>query len=136
MANAYRRYETVIDRYRSGYYPKRLPYDYDFFKAQGELMETLGEIEAARKAIVRDARDLRAGLDREIRSRKNRALTDLIAAGYETRQNIETARDEAINNISSFTKDVRDEIDNFKDDFRMQMQETADGLWEFLDRYL
>ena len=136
VANAYERYEVVIDRYRSGNYPKRLPYDYDFFRAQGELMEALGDIDAARKAIVRDAKGLRNDLDREIRSKKNRALTDLITAGYETRQSLEYAREEAKSTISSLTQGARDEIVNLKDDIRSQMHETADELWELLDRYL
>ena len=94
VANAYNRYEVVIDRYRSGFYKTRLPYDYDFFRAQGELMETLGGIDAARRTLVKDAEDLRADLDRTARSIRNKALTDIITAGYETRQNIKSATDE------------------------------------------
>ena len=136
VANAYNRYEVVIDRYKSGYYKKRLPYDYDFFRAQGELMEALGDFDAARKAIVRDARNLRDDIDMEIRSRKNRALTDIITAGYETRQNLESAKDEAISSISSLTQGVKKEIVNLKDDLISQVHESADNLWEFMDRYL
>lgn len=136
VANAYKRYEIVIDRYKSGFYPKRLPYDYDFFRAQGELMESLGNIDAARKSIVRNARAFRDDMDMELRSRKNRALTDLITAGYETRQNLESAKDEAINSISNLTQGVKDEINNLKDGIKSQAQETADELWELLDRYL
>lgn len=136
VAHAYERYEVVIDRYRSGYYGARLPYDYDFFRAQGELMETLGKIDAARKSIVSDARDLSHDLDMEFRSIKNRTLTDLITTGYETKQSLESALDGAKNNISSLTKGVRDEIENLKDEIKSQVQETADELWEHLDRYL
>lgn len=136
VSNAYNRYESVIDRYNSGYYPKRLPYDYDFFRAQGELMETLGDIDAARKTIFRDARNLRDDIDMELRSRKNRALTDLITAGYETRQSLETVRNETLSSISSLGHGVRDEIASLKDDFINQIQGAADELWEFMDRYL
>ena len=107
VANAYSRYEVVIDRHRSGYYKKRLPYDYDFFRAQGELMEALGEIDAARKSFVHDAEERRKDIDRAARSFRNKALTDIITAGYETRQEIESVKNEV---ISTF--------------------------WEFLDRYL
>jgi hypothetical protein len=72
----------------------------------------------------------------EIRSRKNRALTDIITAGYETRQNLESAKDEAINSISSLTQGVKKEIVNLKDDLISQVHESADNLWEFMDRYL
>ena len=125
VVNAYERYKVVIDRHRSGYYPKKLPYDYDFFRAQGELMEVLGNIDAARKTIVKDAEEFRNEFDRSLRSRKNRALTDLITAGYETRQSLEAARVEALSGISTFKDDVKGEISNLKD-----------GLWEFMDRYL
>lgn len=93
VAKAYDRYEVVIDRYKSGYYGTRLPYDYDFFRAQGELMEALGEIDAARKSLLREVEELRSDIDRNIRSIRNKALTDIITAGYETRQEIEAFLD-------------------------------------------
>ncbi len=93
VARAYDRYEVVIDRYKSGCYGKRLPYDYDFFRAQGELMETLGAMDAARKNLIREAEELRGDIDRNIRSIRNKALTDIITAGYETRQEIEAFLD-------------------------------------------
>lgn len=93
VAKAYDRYEAVIDRYKSGYYDRRLPYDYDFFRANGELMETLGEIDAARRNLQRDALELRGEIDRSLRSIRNKALTDIITAGYETRQEIEAFLD-------------------------------------------
>ena len=93
VAKAYERYEVVIDRYKSGYYGSRLPYDYDFFRAQGELMETLGEIDAARKSLLHEAVELRSDIDRNLRSIRNKAITDIITAGYETRQEIEAFLD-------------------------------------------
>ncbi|MBE6041472.1 MAG: glycosyltransferase [Clostridiales bacterium] len=83
VANAYTRYEVVIDRYKSGCYKTRLPYDYDFFRANGELMETLGDLDAARRAIQHDAEVLREDIDRTVRSKKNKAMTEIITAGYE-----------------------------------------------------
>ena len=45
VARAYRRYEAVIDNYRSGRYPKhKKPLD-GFLKSQGELMDTFSLIE-------------------------------------------------------------------------------------------
>jgi hypothetical protein len=125
VANAYDRYEVVIDRYRSGFYKTRLPYDYDFFRAQGELMETLGNIDAARHSIIKDAEELRGDMDRKARSIRNKALTDIITAGYETRQGINAIR-----------KDMHDELSSIGSDIKTQIRETADEFWEVLDRYL
>ena len=125
VANAYGRYEVVIDRYRSGYYKTRLPYDYDFFRAQGELMETLGNIDAARHSIIKDAEELRGDMDRKARSIRNKALTDIITAGYETRQGINAIR-----------KDMHNELSSIGSDIKTQIRETADEFWEVLDRYL
>lgn len=93
VANACSRYETVIDRYRSGYYGKRLPYDYDFFRAHGELMEVLGEMDAAGKSLLRGAGEMRDDIRRDIRSIRDKALTDIKTAGSETRQEIEAFLD-------------------------------------------
>ena len=125
VANAYERYETVIDRYRSGYYGKRLPYDYDFFRAQGELMESLGAIGAAGKSLIQDVEEFRDGLDRNMRSRKNKVLTDLITAGYETRQE-----------LSAIRNDTRESIEESIESIKNDVREGIDNLWEHLDRYL
>ena len=45
VARAYERYEVVIDSYRSGGYRRRLKPQDEFFRAQGELMTALGQIE-------------------------------------------------------------------------------------------
>ncbi len=125
VANAYARYETVIDRYRSGYYGKRLPYDYDFFRAQGELMESLGAIGAAGKALMQNVEEFRDDLDRNMRSRKNKVLTDLITAGYETRQELNAMRN-----------DTRESIEESIESIKSDVREGIDNLWEYLDRYL
>lgn len=125
VANAYERYEAVIDRYKSGFYKTRLPYDYDFFRAQGELMEALGEVDAARKSIVRGAESFRNDVDRAARSFRNKALTDIISAGYETRQELESRKNAAVSNIEDGLENIRDEV-----------RGGIDSLWERLDRYL
>ena len=45
VARAYERYEIVIDRYRSGVYKRHIRPQDEFFRAQGELMSALGQIE-------------------------------------------------------------------------------------------
>ena len=106
VSRAYDRYCTVIDRYNSGYYKKRLPYDYDFFRAQGELMETLGEINAARQNLIKDALSLRSDIDTSIRSFRNKAITDAITAGYEAQQEILSLKNEAQEMIRSKTEEA------------------------------
>jgi hypothetical protein len=125
VANAYGRYEVVIDRYRSGYYKTRLPYDYDFFRAQGELMETLGNIDAARHSIIKDAEELRGDMDRKARSIRNKALTDIITAGYETRQELKSMKNDAEQLIQSKKEAALESIGSVRKEF-----------WETLDRYL
>lgn len=54
VARAYERYETVIDNYRSGRYPKhKKPLD-GYLKSQGELMDTLAMIETASDEMWED----------------------------------------------------------------------------------
>ena len=113
VAKAYERYCIVIDRYKSGYYKKRLPYDYDFFRAQGELMETLGDIHAAGRNILRDAETIQEGIDQSIRSARNKALTDVITAGYEAKQELKAIREEAQETIDSARQDLLDFLDRY-----------------------
>ena len=51
VARAYDRYETVIDRHRSGFYARRFRPGNELFKANGELMTALGAIEARGEKI-------------------------------------------------------------------------------------
>ena len=125
VARAYDRYEIVIDRYKSGYYKKRLPYDYDFFRAQGELMETLGSIGAAGQNLRKDAETFRNDLDTSLRSIKNKAIVDAITAGYETRQEIKNIKTEAEQLLQSKKEEALEGLETARND-----------LWEFLDRYL
>ena len=125
VAKAYERYCIVIDRYKSGCYKKRLPYDYDFFRAQGELMETLGDIQAAGRNLRQDAEALQEEIDQSIRSARNKALTDVISAGYEARQELKAFKEEALQ-----------EIRNRKDEARETIGTARQDLLDFLDRYL
>lgn len=51
VANAFERYETVIDNYRSGVYGRHDPLKGSFMQSQGELMQLFYEIDSARKEI-------------------------------------------------------------------------------------
>ena len=95
VANAYERYEAVIDNYKSGLYGRHDPLRGSWMKSQGELMEILGDIETARK-----------DLDTNLRSARNKAIVDVISAGYEARENIRELRNEALNDLESLMDEV------------------------------
>ena len=114
VSNAYQRYEIVIDRYKSGLYGVHDPLRGSFMQSQGELMQILGDIEAAGKDLIREAESKQKELDMSMRSIKNRAMTELITAGYEAQQEVE-----------GVLKGVRDSFDS-----------TKREVWEFLERYL
>ncbi len=54
VARAYARYETVIDNYRSGKYPRHRRTMDGFFKSQGELMDGIAALEAASDEVLED----------------------------------------------------------------------------------
>ncbi len=57
VARAYDRYEIVIDKYRSGKYPKhKKPMD-GYLKSQGELMDAFAAIEAAGDDLTADGKE-------------------------------------------------------------------------------
>jgi hypothetical protein len=95
VANAYERYEVVIDNYKSGLYGRHDPLKGSWMQSQGELMEILGDIETARK-----------DLDTNLRSARNKAIVDVISAGYEARENIRELRNEALNDLESLLDEV------------------------------
>ena len=125
VARAYDRYETVIDRFRCGSYRKHDPIKGSWMQSQGELMQILGDIQAAGKDIRQDVESLHSDLDMNMRSLRNHALTDIITAGYEARQEIESKR-----------KEVRSELNALRRDIHTQLKEAGDDIWEYLERYL
>ena len=56
VARAAARYEVVLENHRSGRYPRRYTINEDFLRAQGELMEALGEIGGFRQELLREVR--------------------------------------------------------------------------------
>lgn len=114
IAHAYDRYGAVIDNYKAGVYGKKDPLRGSWMRSQGELMEILGNIEAAGRTMRQDMTEIQADVDMSLRSIRNHAVTDIITAGYETRQNIEARQRELLS----------------------QLRETGDSIWEFLERYL
>ncbi len=60
VAHAYERYDVVIDQYKSGLYKPRPLFDNAFFRYQGNLMQTLGDLDASRKQLHEDVDAFRA----------------------------------------------------------------------------
>ena len=82
VARAYARYEVVIDRYRSGAYPKHEGFSDEFFRAQGELMEAMNRVRERHEESERFRRELREEL-----------RTGLDEAREELREGLEEARE-------------------------------------------
>ena len=114
VARAYDRYEVVIDNYRSGVYGIHDPLRGSWMQSQGELMQILGDIDAARKALRHDIVETQAEVESSIRSMRNKAIVDVIATGYETRES-----------LRSIGREIKE-----------QLAEAREDLWETLDRYL
>lgn len=114
VAHAFDRYGAVIDNFRSGVYGRRDPIKGSWMQSQGELMQILGNIDAAGKALKRNLEETHEEVESSLRSIRNKAIVDAIATTYETKEN-----------ILSIGKDIKE-----------QLTEARDDLWEKLDRYL
>ena len=114
VAHAYDRYGTVIDNFKSGVYGKRDPLRGSWMQSQGELMQILGDIDAAGKALKRDIEETQEEIEASIRSRRNKVIVDAITTHYEAKEN-----------LLSIGKEIKEQI-----------AEAREDLWEKLDRYL
>ena len=114
VAHAYDRYGAVIDNYKSGVYGIHDPIKGSWLQSQGELMQILGDINAAGKALKRDIAETQEEIETSLRSIRNKAIVDAITTGYEAKEN-----------LRSLGKGIKDQI-----------IEAGEDLWEKLDRYL
>jgi len=114
VANAYDRYGAVIDNYRSGAYGRHDPIRGSWLQSQGELMQILGDIDAAGKSLKRSVEDIQAEVESSFRSMRNKAIVDAIATGYETKERLNSIHNEILR----------------------QIKEAGEDFWEKLDRYL
>ncbi len=114
VANACERYKIVEDNYRRGVYGRRDPLRGSWMQSQGELMQILGDIDAAGRHLIHDIENTQEELETSIRSMRNKAIVDAITTGYEAKEN-----------ILSFGRGLKDHI-----------IEAGEELWESLDRYL
>ena len=114
VAHAYERYEVVLDNFRNGVYGRRDPLKGSWMQSQGELMQILGDIDAAGKAFIRNIEETHEEIEATIRTRHNKAIVDAITTRYEAKEN-----------LLSIGKEIKEQI-----------SEVTEELWEKLDRYL
>ena len=82
-------------------------------------------MDAARRDLVRSARSLRDDIDMSLRSIRNRALTDAITAGYETRQELRSIKNDAGELLKSKKEEALDGLESARKE-----------ILETLERYL
>ena len=114
VAHAYDRYGAVIENYKSGVYGRHDTIKGSWMQSQGELMQILGTIDAAGKTLKRDFEEAQTEVETSLRSMRNKAIVDVIAARYEAKEEL---------------RSIREEI-------KETIKETSEDLWEKLDRYL
>ena len=109
---ACKRYDTVIDNYKRGLYGRHDPLRGSWMQSQGELMQILGDIETAGRDLIRSAEERAEEIDMTMRSARNKAIVDVISAGYEAKENIKDMGKEALSDLESLLDDVSQ---NFSD---------------------
>ena len=65
VARANERYAVVLDRYRSGKYPKHERFSAEFFNTQGDLMEAMSRVAELREGFDEAREALREKLEKE-----------------------------------------------------------------------
>ena len=88
VARANDRYEAVIDNYRNGVYGIHDSIRGSWMQSHGELMQILGNIDAAGKALKHDFEETQAEVETSLRSMRNKAIVDVITTGYEAKEEL------------------------------------------------
>ena len=102
VANAYDRYEVVIDNYKSGVYGRHDTLRGSFMQSQGELMQLLGDFSTARRDLISEAENLQKELDMTIRSVQNKAVVEAITVGYEAKEHLSSLKKDALETLEDF----------------------------------
>ena len=69
-------------------------------------MQIFGDIDSAGRQLLRNAGELEDKLDKRIRSRRNKAIVDVITARYEARENIKDMGREAVSGMESLMNEL------------------------------
>lgn len=110
VARAYARYEVVIDRYRSGAYPKHEGFSDDFFRAQGELMEAMSRVREKHEESERLRRELRD----ELRTGLGEARAELREETGRLRRELKENLSEARGELSDARERLRERLEEHR----------------------
>ena len=126
VRNACDRYEVVIDNYKSGKYPKRGLLEDRFFKSQGDLMETLGTVDAVRRETLDYLERQRLGSAAYFDNMRDETREHLESVRAETRDYLETVRSETREHFRELRDDFRKEGRAFRDEVRQELEDIFD----------
>ena len=113
VAHAYDRYEIVLDNYKRGVYGSHDLLRGSLNQSRGEMMQLLGDFDAARKSMTDAAETRYTEIEQAMRSHQNRIMTDIITAGYETRQDVINFTDELVNRVQEAADNILDAFDRY-----------------------
>ena len=102
VARAYDRYGAVIDNYKSGVYGRHDPLRGSLMQSQGELMQILGEIDAAGKNLRHDIAEFHEDIGKSLKSVRSKAVSD-----------VKYARNEIKEHILETGEDIREKLDHY-----------------------
>ena len=102
VARAYDRYGAVIDNYKSGVYGRHDPLRGSLMQSQGELMQILGEIDAAGKNLRHDIAEFHDDIERSLQTMRSKAISNVRTAGNEIKEHILEA-----------SEDIQEKLDHY-----------------------
>ena len=102
VAHAYDRYGTVIDNYKSGVYGRHDPLRGSLMQSQGDLMQILGEIDAAGKNLRHDIAEFHDDIERSLQTMRSKAISNVRTAGNEIKEHILEA-----------SEDIQEKLDHY-----------------------
>ena len=126
VRNAADRYEVVIDNFKSGKYPKRARIEDRFFKSQGDLMDTLGTMDAVRRETLDYLEKQRLGSAAYFDNMRDETHEHLESIRKDTLDYLESLRDETRTHFREFRDDLRKESRAFRDEVRQELGEILD----------
>lgn len=113
VAHAYDRYGAVIENYKSGVYGIHDPIKGSWAQSQGELMQILGSINAAGKALKNDIEETQKEIETSLRSFRNKAIVDAITTRYEAKENLRSFREGIVEQIIGAHEDLWEKLDRY-----------------------
>lgn len=113
VAKAYDRYGAVIDNYKSGVYGRHDPLKGSLMQSQGELMQLLGDMDAASKNLKHDIAEIHEDIGKSLKSARSKAVSDVRTASYEARESIRSFGNDIKKHIQETGEDIREKLDHY-----------------------